>query len=37
MVTLGLFVLLEAKPERVVELAVMGLLPKNTLGRAQLK
>ena len=26
-----------AKPERVVELAVRGMLPKNTLGRAQLK
>jgi large subunit ribosomal protein L13 len=29
--------LLETKPERVVELAVRGMLPKNTLGRAQLK
>ncbi|SDI97598.1 LSU ribosomal protein L13P [Frankineae bacterium MT45] len=29
--------LLETKPERVVELAVKGMLPKNTLGRAQLK
>jgi large subunit ribosomal protein L13 len=29
--------LLESKPERVVELAVRGMLPKNTLGRAQLK
>ena len=29
--------LLERKPERVIELAVRGMLPKNTLGRAQLK
>jgi large subunit ribosomal protein L13 len=29
--------LLERKPERVVELAVRGMLPKNTLGRKQLK
>ncbi|WP_375486682.1 50S ribosomal protein L13 [uncultured Jatrophihabitans sp.] len=29
--------LLETKPERVVELAVRGMLPKTTLGRAQLK
>ncbi len=29
--------LLESKPERVVELAVKGMLPKNTLGRKQLK
>jgi large subunit ribosomal protein L13 len=29
--------LLESRPERVVELAVKGMLPKNTLGRAQLK
>jgi large subunit ribosomal protein L13 len=29
--------LLERKPERVVELAVRGMLPKNTLGRRQLK
>jgi len=29
--------LLETKPERVVELAVRGMLPKNTLGRQQLK
>jgi large subunit ribosomal protein L13 len=29
--------LLETKPERVIELAVRGMLPKNTLGRAQLK
>ena len=29
--------LLEKKPERVIELAVRGMLPKNTLGRAQLK
>ena len=29
--------LLETRPERVVELAVKGMLPKNTLGRAQLK
>jgi len=29
--------LLESKPERVIELAVKGMLPKNTLGRAQLK
>ena len=29
--------LLETNPRRVVELAVRGMLPKNTLGRAQLK
>ena len=29
--------LLERTPERVVELAVKGMLPKNSLGRAQLK
>ena len=29
--------LLDSKPERLVELAVKGMLPKNTLGRAQLK
>ena len=29
--------LLETKPERVVELAVRGMLPKSTLGRRQLK
>jgi large subunit ribosomal protein L13 len=29
--------LLETKPERVIELAVRGMLPKTTLGRAQLK
>jgi large subunit ribosomal protein L13 len=29
--------LLETKPERIVELAVRGMLPKNSLGRAQLK
>jgi large subunit ribosomal protein L13 len=29
--------LLESRPERVVELAVKGMLPKTTLGRAQLK
>lgn len=29
--------LLETKPERLVEIAVKGMLPKNTLGRAQLK
>ena len=29
--------LLETKPERVIELAVRGMLPKNSLGRAQLK
>ena len=29
--------LLETKPERVIELAVRGMLPKNTLGRKQLK
>ena len=29
--------LLLSKPERVIELAVRGMLPKNTLGRAQLK
>jgi large subunit ribosomal protein L13 len=29
--------LLETKPERVVELAVKGMLPKNSIGRAQLK
>jgi large subunit ribosomal protein L13 len=29
--------LLERRPERLVELAVRGMLPKTTLGRAQLK
>ena len=29
--------LLEQRPEKLVELAVKGMLPKNTLGRAQLK
>jgi large subunit ribosomal protein L13 len=29
--------LLDTLPERVIELAVKGMLPKNTLGRAQLK
>ncbi len=29
--------LLDQRPERLVELAVRGMLPKNTLGRAQLK
>jgi large subunit ribosomal protein L13 len=29
--------LLESRPERLVELAVKGMLPKNTLGRKQLK
>jgi large subunit ribosomal protein L13 len=29
--------LLDTKPARVLELAVKGMLPKNTLGRAQLK
>jgi large subunit ribosomal protein L13 len=29
--------LLDRRPERLVELAVRGMLPKNTLGRAQLK
>jgi large subunit ribosomal protein L13 len=29
--------LLETRPERVVELAVKGMLPKNSIGRAQLK
>ena len=29
--------LLDSRPERVIELAVKGMLPKNTLGRAQLK
>jgi large subunit ribosomal protein L13 len=29
--------LLDSKPQRVIELAVRGMLPKNTLGRAQLK
>ena len=29
--------LLETNPERIIELAVKGMLPKNTLGRAQLK
>ncbi len=29
--------LLERRPERVVELAVRGMLPKNTLGRKQLR
>jgi large subunit ribosomal protein L13 len=29
--------LLDSKPQRVIELAVRGMLPKTTLGRAQLK
>ncbi len=29
--------MLETMPEKVIELAVKGMLPKNTLGRAQLK
>ena len=29
--------LLATRPERAIELAVKGMLPKNTLGRAQLK
>jgi len=29
--------LLESKPERLVEIAVKGMLPKNSLGRKQLK
>ena len=29
--------LLEQRPERLVENAIRGMLPKNTLGRAQLK
>lgn len=29
--------MLATRPERVIELAVKGMLPKNTLGRAQLK
>jgi large subunit ribosomal protein L13 len=29
--------MLETMPERVIELAVKGMLPKTTLGRAQLK
>jgi large subunit ribosomal protein L13 len=29
--------MLDTKPERLVELAVKGMLPKTTLGRAQLK
>jgi large subunit ribosomal protein L13 len=29
--------LLDTKPERLVEIAVKGMLPKNTLGRQQLK
>ena len=29
--------ILDTKPQRIVELAVRGMLPKNTLGRAQLK
>ena len=29
--------LLDTKPERVIELAVRGMLPKNSIGRAQLK
>lgn len=29
--------MLESKPRRVVELAVRGMLPKNSLGRKQLK
>ncbi len=29
--------MLETMPEKVIELAIKGMLPKNTLGRAQLK
>ena len=29
--------ILDTKPQRIVELAVRGMLPKNSLGRAQLK
>ena len=29
--------LLETKPERVIEMAIRGMLPKNSLGRKQLK
>ena len=29
--------ILDTKPQRIIELAVRGMLPKNTLGRAQLK
>lgn len=29
--------MLDTKPERLVEIAVKGMLPKNTLGRKQLK
>jgi large subunit ribosomal protein L13 len=29
--------LLQARPERLVEQAVRGMLPKNTIGRAQLR
>jgi large subunit ribosomal protein L13 len=29
--------LLETRPEHVIELAIKGMLPKNTLGRRQLK
>ena len=29
--------LLQTRPERVIELAIKGMLPHNTLGRAQLK
>jgi large subunit ribosomal protein L13 len=29
--------LLDTRPERLIEIAVKGMLPKNTLGRAQLK
>jgi len=29
--------MLEKRPERVIQLAVKGMLPKNTLGRAMLK
>ena len=29
--------LLETRPERVIEIAIKGMLPHNTLGRAQLK
>ncbi len=29
--------MLEKRPERVIELAVKGMLPKNTLGRAMLR
>jgi large subunit ribosomal protein L13 len=29
--------IIDSKPQRLIELAVRGMLPKNTLGRAQLK